>query len=57
MADFAEEPMPQRNHLLTALPPEVLSRLTPQLELIALLLGTVIYESGGALRHVYFPID
>ncbi len=49
--------MPQRNRLLAALPPEVLSRLTPHLELIALPLGTVIYESGGALRHVYFPID
>lgn len=49
--------MPQRNRLLAALPPEVQSRLIPQLELIALPLGTVIYESGGALRHVYFPID
>lgn len=49
--------MPQRNRLLTALPPEVQSRLIPHLELVVLPLGTVIYESGGTLRYVYFPID
>lgn len=29
----------------------------PYLELIPLPLGKVIYESGDALRHVYFPTD
>ena len=32
-------------------------RLLPHLERIELPLGTVLYESGEALRHVYFPID
>ena len=48
---------PQLNHLLAALPPEVYSRLLPHLEYIELPLGKVLYESGDALRHVYFPID
>ena len=30
-------------------------RLAPQLEPVALPLGTVIYESGGEQRHAYFP--
>ena len=49
--------MPHRNRILAALPPEVQSRLFPHLELVAVPLGEVIYESGGALRHVYFPAD
>ncbi|EQD50952.1 Crp/FNR family transcriptional regulator, partial [mine drainage metagenome] len=32
-------------------------RLLPHLERIELPLGTVLYESGGSLRHVYFPVD
>jgi CRP-like cAMP-binding protein len=32
-------------------------RLLPHLERIELPLGTVLYESGEALRHVYFPVD
>lgn len=48
---------PQQNHLLAALPTEVQDRLTPYLELLSLPLGKVIYESGDALRHVYFPTD
>jgi CRP-like cAMP-binding protein len=48
---------PRRNELLAALAPEVLERLTPQLEVVPLSLGHVLYESGAALSHVYFPID
>ena len=48
---------PRLNHLLAALPPEVYTRLLPHLEYIDLPLGKVLYESGDALRHVYFPID
>jgi CRP-like cAMP-binding protein len=48
---------PQQNHLLAALPVEVLDRLLPQLELVALPLGSVLYESGDAMRYVYFPTD
>lgn len=48
---------PQQNHLLAALPAEVQERLLPHLELVQLPLGKVLYESGDALRHVYFPTD
>ncbi len=50
------QPDPKRNHLLAALPPEEWKRWLPQLEPVDLLLGQVIYESGGSLSHVYFPI-
>ena len=49
--------MPQQNHLLAALPGEVQDRLFPHLEQVALPLGKDLYESGDALRHVYFPTD
>lgn len=49
--------MPQQNRLLAALPAEVQGRLIPHLELVPLPLGKVLYESGEALRHVYFPTD
>jgi CRP-like cAMP-binding protein len=32
-------------------------RLFPHLKLVALPLGTVLYESGDKLRHIYFPTD
>ena len=44
-----------QNHLLAALPAEILGQLSPSLELIAMPLGEVLYESGGQLQHVYFP--
>jgi CRP-like cAMP-binding protein len=47
----------ERNQILRALPPEERERLYPHLQRIALPLGTVIYESGARLRHIYFPID
>ena len=52
-----EAPAPERNHLLAALPADVRERLFPELELVPLPLGKVLYESGDALRHVYFPTD
>ena len=48
---------PQQNHLIAALPADVQGRLLPNLELVALPLGKVLYESGDTLRYVYFPID
>ncbi|MCD0422286.1 Crp/Fnr family transcriptional regulator [Rubrivivax sp. JA1024] len=45
----------QDNHLLGALPAADLQRWLPQLEWVALPLGTVVYESGRPLGHVYFP--
>jgi CRP-like cAMP-binding protein len=44
-----------RNRLLAALPAAELARLAPHLEAVPLPLGAVIYESGGAQDHVYFP--
>jgi CRP-like cAMP-binding protein len=49
------QPDPRRNHLLAALPPEEWERWLPQLELVDLPLGQVLYESGGTVSHVYFP--
>ena len=46
---------PKRNHLLAALPAEEWKRWLPQLQLVDLPLGQVIYESGGSVSHVYFP--
>lgn len=46
---------PKQNHLLSILPDDVFERLLPNLELISMPLGQVLYESGGQLQHVYFP--
>ncbi len=48
---------PERNHLLAALPSAEHERIFPHLQFVELPLGTVLYESGDALRHVYFPTD
>jgi CRP-like cAMP-binding protein len=48
-------PDPRANHLLAALPDAEWRRWSPQLEPIEMPLGQVLYESGGALTHVYFP--
>ena len=46
---------PSQNHLLAALPAAEFERLSPHLELVPLLLGEMLYEPGGQLRHAYFP--
>jgi CRP-like cAMP-binding protein len=46
---------PLQNHLLSALPGEIRDRWLSQLESVELELGDVVYESGGTLKHVYFP--
>jgi CRP-like cAMP-binding protein len=48
---------PRQNRLLAALPEEEYVRLFPNLELVPMLLGQVLYESGEQMRHVYFPLD
>jgi len=45
----------QQNHLLAALPAAEAQRWLPLLESVDMPLGSVLYESGGALSHVYFP--
>ena len=46
---------PRNNHLLANLPIEARERLFPDLEMVELALGEVLYESGAELSHVYFP--
>jgi len=45
----------QQNHLIAAFPAAVKHRLLPELELMALPIGKVLYDSGEILRDVYFP--
>ncbi|CAD5365900.1 cAMP-binding proteins - catabolite gene activator and regulatory subunit of cAMP-dependent protein kinases [Rubrivivax sp. A210] len=46
---------PNQNHLLAALPQAEFELLAPQLELVSLPLGAMIYEPGQQLQHAYFP--
>jgi CRP-like cAMP-binding protein len=46
---------PNQNRLLAALPSAEFERVAAHLELVPLLLGQVLYEPGGTLRHAYFP--
>jgi CRP-like cAMP-binding protein len=50
-------PDPRQNHILNALPQLEREQLFPHLKLVALPLGTVVYESGAAMRHIYFPTN
>jgi CRP-like cAMP-binding protein len=54
-APIAVDPGPARNRLLAALPAADWQRWLPGLERVELPLGTVLYESGTRLSHVYFP--
>jgi CRP-like cAMP-binding protein len=46
---------PNQNHLLAALLDADFDRLAPHLDPIMMRLGDVLYESGAAVHHVYFP--
>ena len=46
---------PKENHLLAALPEADLERWLPDLQLVDMALGDVLYEAGASLSHVYFP--
>jgi CRP-like cAMP-binding protein len=48
---------PQQNRLLAALSTAERARLYPDLRLVQMARGTVLYVSGGVLRDVYFPTD
>src|ERR1700720_2692738 len=45
----------QRNSLLAALPPDESQRWLPLMEDVDMPLGSVLYEPGVTLTHVYFP--
>jgi len=53
----APRPNPRDNHLLAAVPEAEYARLAPNLELVPMPLGKILYESGVRLQYVYFPID
>ena len=52
-----KKPNPRQNRLLAALPAADYERLLPELELVPLPLGWAVYEAGGHLGYVYFPVD
>lgn len=52
---MATRPEPKQNRLLAALPVEEWERWLPALEPVDMPLGEVLYESGVAMTHVYFP--
>ena len=43
------------NDLMASMPADEWSRIAPDLEVVELPLGKVLYESGGSMSHVYFP--
>src|SRR4051812_4314252 len=53
--------LPNANHrtnrLLAALEPEDFALLEPHLEAINLTRGQVLYDTGDAISHAYFPHD
>lgn len=51
------KPSHEQNHLPATLTADAQQRLFPQLELVPMALGVVLYESGDTMRHVYFPAD
>ncbi|WP_425257459.1 Crp/Fnr family transcriptional regulator [Rubrivivax sp. RP6-9] len=48
-------PLPD-NQLLASLPPEAAAVVQARIELVDLEAGTMLYEAGTVLRHVYFPV-
>ena len=56
-ANMATKHAPTQNNLLQVLSVDVQQRLFPHLELVAMPLGKVLYESGDVMRYVYFPTD
>ncbi|GIH96641.1 Crp/Fnr family transcriptional regulator [Planobispora siamensis] len=44
------------NQVLAAVPPSELNRLAEHLEPVTLKVGDVLYEAGGNVSHVYFPL-
>jgi len=51
------EPNSCFNRVLASIPIKESVRLRSQLELVRLDFGQVLYEPGGTIKHVYFPLD
>jgi CRP-like cAMP-binding protein len=45
------------NQLLAALPDSEWERWQPHMSVMELKLGHVLYESGGVMQHVFFPVN
>lgn len=56
-AATAPEISPEQNVLLAHLPEDVKDKIFPQLKLVSVPLGKVLYESGQTMLDVYFPTD
>ena len=52
---MAIAPSPRQNRLLAALPNEDYERLLADLELVPMLVGDVVCESGAQMSHAFFP--
>jgi len=46
---------PPLNRLLAALPKDEYRRLLPNLKIVPLIFGEMIYEAGALIRQIYFP--
>ena len=57
MPTSADKLEPAGNRLLAMLPQEEYERLRPHLEHVSFALGEVVYESGGQMDYIYFPIN
>jgi CRP-like cAMP-binding protein len=55
MIESKEALHPLRNRILAGLPIADFERLLPELELVELRYGEVLYQSDEPIRHVYFP--
>ncbi len=53
----SEAHVPRDNYLLASLGHVGQQRIFPHLQFVEMPFGKVLYESGDALRHVYFPAD
>ena len=47
----------QANRLLAVMPDDARDRLLPDMTLISLHAGDVLYDQGSDLAHLYFPVD
>jgi CRP-like cAMP-binding protein len=48
---------PAANRVLASIPPKEYQRLLPQLELVTLEFGQILYQPGKTIRYVYFPLN
>jgi len=55
--DVENHPSPRVNHLLRVLKKDDFLRISPFMEMKYLNLGDILYESGGSLDNVYFPVS